>query len=463
MKHKKIFLIFFPIQVLVSSSFFNPNLLPKLAAIYNQSNVPASPKLPAGTLDLTFVQGVGYEVNPILSGTTDNILNDVAIDSKNRIIGVGQVKVAPYAQIVLVRYLPNGDIDTSFGDAGFVTYVMTEGADNYATAVVVDNEDRIIVAGTVDNEFALARFLVDGSLDDNFNGGQPVTAPGDNAATDLVMDSLGNFIIVGTNQNIGVSFLVARYTSDGTLDVTFGNGNGYFVSDVAGVSSCYGVALDSQNNIYACGSNYNGNVQLCVQKIYSDGSALDTSFGVDGIFKYPFAEEGDPVAYSIVIDSEGRIVGGGGGLNGYFLLFRLTPSGEFDTTFGTYSGYELYEFTGLIPYDQGPVKKVIIDPLGRIVMFGTQSVYGGGKGFVVARALQSGALDTTFGVDGACNTKLGLYENLCGSGCFDQQGKMIIVGSSDEHLDKFGIARFTTDYSLDYYEGQFAQQQLGLF
>ncbi len=465
MKHKKIFLISLSFQIIASSSFFNPNLLPKLAAIYNKNNVPNQPELPAGTLDLTFVQGVGYRVDPFIPGTTFNNLNDVAIDSKNRIIGVGQVTVDSYAKIALVRYLPNGNVDTSFGDQGYVVYTMAEGVDNYGTAVIIDDEDRIIIAGTVDNEFALARFLVDGSLDDNFNGGYPITVGGDNFASELLLDSFGNFIISGTNSADVSNFLVARYTPDGTLDGTFGNGNGYYLCNFPGINICYSAALDAENNIYLCGATYNDGEFLSVSKIYADGSNVDTSFGVDGLFVSSLDEMPSPVAYAIATDNQARLLVGGGSNNGYFLLLRLTQNGDLDTTFGDGYGYKQYNFDDIVfsPYTENPVKKVIIDPLLRIIMFGGQILTLGGTGFVIARVLQSGALDTTFGQGGVCYTNLGSVYNICMSGALDQQGKIVAVGLSDTSIDKFGVTRFTTDYSLDYYKEQFAQQPLGLF
>ena len=81
----------------------------------------------------------------------------------------------------LVRYNPNGSLDSSFGNGGIVTTTFPEGS--YAFDVALQPDGKIIAAGTVfvdfnpgdisDTDFALARYNSDGSLDTTFgNGGR---------------------------------------------------------------------------------------------------------------------------------------------------------------------------------------------------------------------------------------------------------------------------------------------------
>jgi hypothetical protein len=91
---------------------------------------------------------------------------------------------------------------------------------------------------------------------------------------------------------------VARLNSDGTLDTSFGGGNGYVVADVGGNNDIsYGMAVASDGTIYLAGSSNNGsNLDLALQSYTADGS-LDTTFDrVDTLDGTPtFTEGGAPV------------------------------------------------------------------------------------------------------------------------------------------------------------------------
>ena len=85
----------------------------------------------------------------------------------------------------VVRYNPNGSLDTSFGNGGIVTTTFPEGS--YAFDVALQADGKIIAAGTVfvdfnpgeysDTDFALARYNPDGTPDATFGSGgrsQPI-------------------------------------------------------------------------------------------------------------------------------------------------------------------------------------------------------------------------------------------------------------------------------------------------
>jgi uncharacterized delta-60 repeat protein len=74
----------------------------------------------------------------------------------------------------LVRYLPNGTLDTSFNGTGRVTTVLRSG-NNYGNGVTVMGDNRILVTGLAgtspDYDVALVRFTENGTLDTTFGGG----------------------------------------------------------------------------------------------------------------------------------------------------------------------------------------------------------------------------------------------------------------------------------------------------
>src|SRR5947199_876603 len=138
---------------------------------------------PDGTLDKTF--GVGGKVQTDFPGLAA-VASSVVIQPDGKIVVAGGAfpLFTFLGDFKVVRYNPNGSLDTSFGDGGIVTTTFPEGS--YAFALALQSDGKIIAAGTVfvdfnpgdmsDTDFALARYNPDGSLDRTFgNGGNGTT------------------------------------------------------------------------------------------------------------------------------------------------------------------------------------------------------------------------------------------------------------------------------------------------
>lgn len=127
-----------------------------------------------GTPDLGFgVDGVTTWPSSVASaGATD-----VAVDAFGRIVVVGyRAESFVDEDFAILRYLPNGQLDASFGGGGAVTTPIGP-SNNRAMAMAIAPDGKILVAGTAYNPvgpppqlavFALARYLPDGSVDTGF-------------------------------------------------------------------------------------------------------------------------------------------------------------------------------------------------------------------------------------------------------------------------------------------------------
>jgi len=125
-----------------------------------------------GTLDPAFGNN-GKAVAPPL-GYWDQA-TAIALEPDGKIIVVGSVSVAKHGtQLGLMRYLPNGRLDTEFGTGGTV---LTNFAVLGDPAVALQPDGKIVVGGSSDGDFALARYRSDGALDPSFGGGDTVTTP----------------------------------------------------------------------------------------------------------------------------------------------------------------------------------------------------------------------------------------------------------------------------------------------
>ena len=77
-------------------------------------------------------------------GSIDNTITSIAVQTDGKIVAAGSAG----DNVGLVRYLPNGTLDPSFGTAGRVTTDF--GRREEAGAVVLQPDGRIIVAGDTD-------------------------------------------------------------------------------------------------------------------------------------------------------------------------------------------------------------------------------------------------------------------------------------------------------------------------
>jgi len=153
----------------------------------------------------------------------------VTIQGDGRIFIVGSVidRLLPRPQrnttgFALLHYNPDGGLDTSFGSHGGVVNSFGSSAPFASADAVLQLPDgRLIVAGLAGDEnssnFALARYTSDGNLDSTFgSGGQVITAIPDNRSNivALALQSDGNIVAVGNFVNPGfggLNIAVARY------------------------------------------------------------------------------------------------------------------------------------------------------------------------------------------------------------------------------------------------------------
>lgn len=189
-------------------------------------------------------------------------------------------------------------------------------------------------AGAVNgNDFALVRYNTDGTLDPTFDGdGIATTDIGgiDNYIYSLALQSNGMIVAAGYSQDSSDYFVVARYATDGILDTTFGT-NGATTTSIGTFpghdDEGFAVAIQSNGRIVVAGySNASGNYDFALAR-YNTNGELDMSFGEDGIVLTDIGGDEDG-AYALAIQTDGKIVAGGwsnnGGIN-EFAIARYWP------------------------------------------------------------------------------------------------------------------------------------------
>jgi uncharacterized delta-60 repeat protein len=180
------------------------------------------------------------------AGSAWSVLRAIALQPDGKIVAVGEAAF----DFALARLAPDGALDPDFGDGGeVVTDFGVKGgcegcyhSDERAFAVAVQSDRKIVAAGDSDvqdlcdgqghscGDFALARYNTDGTLDQSFgNAGKVVThleaqstVPSSSIAQSLVVQRDGKLVVAGLGA--GYDFGLARYTTRGRLDGSFGRG-----------------------------------------------------------------------------------------------------------------------------------------------------------------------------------------------------------------------------------------------
>ena len=331
-----------------------------------------------------------------------------AIDSLGRIVVAGYGNNGANDDIIVVRYNTDGSLDTSFDTDGFVSYNGLAGlAIDRAYAVAVDSSDRIVVAGYKNHvaghkEVLVLRFNTDGTLDTSFDsdGVASYTAGlGYDQAEYVTLDSAGNILVSGQVDNGPNSdVLVLKYSTDGSLDTTFGNNGVVSYEGGFGDDAGRGIAFDSSGNIIVAGYCKQGTDEDILILKYSSDGVLDTTFGTNGVVTYDGGSNLDERGYSVMIDSSDRIIVAGYSAAGAYndvLVLRYTSAGVLDTSFGA-NGVVVYDGTaGLADL----AYNITQDALGRLLVTGYSNATD--SNLLVLRYSADGDLDANFGTAGA--------------------------------------------------------------
>lgn len=291
---------------------------------------------PVGSLDTTFGGGDGIARTAI--GSNGDEAYAVAVQAGGKILLAGETDTGSSWDLALVRYTTDGLLDTSFGGGdGIVTTAIGAGATGGAIAVLKDG--KILVAGQasitgIDGDFALLRFTSDGVLDTSFGGGDGIVttdmATDNDLGRSIAVQGNGKILVAGQSDNtVDDDFALVRYTADGTVDTSFGGGDGIVTTNVAASTDYgYSVALREDGNILVAGTSRSGLTYHFALLCYNPDGSLDAGFGGgDGIAVTPLGTSSS-FCESMALQADGKIVLGGTLYNGTsddFALVRYWP------------------------------------------------------------------------------------------------------------------------------------------
>lgn len=359
-----------------------------------------------------------------------------------------------------------GDLDPSFGDGGLVTTDV--GPYDWTSRIVVQPDGKIVVAGvTTTDAWALVRYLPDGSLDESFGaGGKVVTPAPGGLAYGLALAPDGKIVVAGAG-------IVARYLPTGALDASFGSAG--VVSVGLGYVTLDGIVVFPDGAMVIAGTLHaaSGSDDFVVARLTPNG-ALDGSFGDEGAVVTDLGGSDGVSALLLLPDGRFVAVGESAGTGADFALVRYLPDGSLDPSFGS-AGKVVTDIGGPGVWDHGDA--AVLTPDGKVVVagasypnialarylpdgsldptFGTHGIVVAGSGeawsvaqqtdgslvvttgtLAAARFTPNGVLDGTFGSGGVADAGLG------GAGtaiAVDADGKILVGGAIDHD---FALVRY---------------------
>ena len=208
-------------------------------------------------LDATF--GAGGKVATVLGKGQGEA---IAIQPDGSIVVAGRALGESSFDFAVLRYLANGSLDTSFGSGGVATVDLAAGSDDEAFGVALQADGKIVVVGKTrvgggTDDFGVARWHPDGTLDDTFGTAGVTTtdiAGGHDGAQGVAIQADGAIVAAGNAGNgPDNDFGVVRYLPDGTLDAGFGSG-GKVTTTIGGMTDlAQAIALTADGAIVVVG------------------------------------------------------------------------------------------------------------------------------------------------------------------------------------------------------------------
>jgi len=292
-------------HVLVVGSIYFPGTKPTdnfaIARLYQQS--PGVYALDSSFTSASCASGypAGF-CNSKLGSNTNSAAYGAVVDSSNRVVAAGSSGTSTTFNFAIARYTSSAALDTSFGGTGFIVTSMPSYPSSNINALTQDASGNLVAAGSANNgnNACIARYTGSGAgLDSSLVGGHGAVSPvagtvcipnsvlGASSSTVLngvTVDSAGNIVVTGTMlPTTGHKVaLVARFTSTGALDATFGPTGAGFIT-VQATTTLHnvgkGVQIDPVTNEVVVSGWVGGTAgqKWLIARVSPNGSAVNSA------------------------------------------------------------------------------------------------------------------------------------------------------------------------------------------
>ena len=338
-------------------------------------------------------------------------IQQVLVQDDGKIVAVGTAGTVTTGsggdyQCTVTRFASDknfDNLDNSFSNDGIVRPNFENSKDDWCKGGAIDADGNIVIVGYVKHgasryDATIGRLTPTGTWDTSFSGDGKATEHFDNddMFQAVAIQSDGKIVAVGTSQygHTGSNVLLARYNTDGTLDTSFGGGDGWQATDFSNKDRGFDVQIQSNGKIVVAGvADYGGDTDDgrygLVARFNPDGS-LDTTFSGDGAVLVDHGGTTDEYR-TLEIQSDQKIIAAGRsnccGSGNDAAIVRINTDGSLDTTFSG-DGKLTIDFLGAGRADF--VRGSTLTPDGQaIVLVGDTE--GGGDGDMMTLQVEASA------------------------------------------------------------------------
>ena len=391
----------------------------------------------------------------------------------------------------------DGALDASFGVGGIARAGISDGDGGPSGCKpIVQPDGKIVICGTrltngaTGSDFLIARFNIDGALDNGFGIGGLTTidfdgGSGGDQANGIALQSDGKIVVAGTTHGANMQsadFAVARLTTDGMLDETFADvGKTTIAFDLdngVGDDDVDALAIEADGTIVLAGSaETTDGVVVAVARMLGNG-ARDATFNQTGRVTFGFELAGATVeadnANGVAIDAQGRIVIAATANAtapqdiAEFGAARLLSNGELDPTFNG-NGRTTIAFDPGTGISDALAFGVVVQGDGKILIpgYANSSPWAmRNMDMAAVRLMEDGSPDATFGIDGKIMISFDLEASGIDAaiGAVEQtDGRLLFVGTALGDGTQYGVvARVTRDGASDNSFGTLGRQTYDL-
>lgn len=283
-----------------------------------------------GSVDSSFANNGVFRLNPAYNGdeaTCVQVLPDGKI-----LVGYNAIEIFPG----VIRLLPNGEIDQTYGSNGFAFV-------NHAVQdILLQDDDKLLIAGEYNSDnphwwnVGVTRLDSDGTPDTGFGANgftyynhSDLNNPNlwDTWVRSIAIQADGKIIIGGACENTtsmyDEKFALGRLLPNGTLDPSFGTDGKVMIDLPTDLERISKVLVQPDGKIIAAG--WCNEAKMVVARLQADGS-LDNSFSGNGYFISNF-NHGQCHINTAMLTANGNLLVGGTGENelgdGVFFIARI--------------------------------------------------------------------------------------------------------------------------------------------
>lgn len=422
--------------------------------VTGQAATVCARQLADGGQDAAFAGGASFGAIPFMASTPD-FGKDIAVHQADGKLVVLATRYG--GEMAVLRYLPDGALDSSFGDGGVRLCSEPQIIGVSGTGLVLQSSGRIVVSGRrftylnvppyVAYDLVLVGLDNTGALDATFGTGGIAVAPMSGVYLDngCIAMQANDAILVGVTNYPTYSageLTVLRFSANGVLDATFGTAGVAVAAVPDATVHALSAAVAADGRIAVAGhveTNYpDASTRIALAWFSSSGALLSGP-------TTPVPGFGSDVA----VDASGRavvvaqrfwgnyvydgtdyvIVGASPWSQNQVGLVRVLANGALDPTFGN-AGTAVVPVAGA---NDAFGATVAIQPDLRIVVAGSTTIETVGvwsNDVLVLRLLADGALDPTFGSGGVTRVDVGPID-WAQSVVLQGDGKLVVVGTAE--------------------------------